>query len=120
MIRWIIKLLLNGAALLCISSVLESVQVRDFSVAVLAAFILGLVNTLVRPILMFLTLPLRFITLGLFRFVVNAATFALTAYLIDGFELGPWPDAAGTAIVAAALMSLISWVIELIVGKKKE
>jgi putative membrane protein len=120
MIRWIIKLLLNGAALLFIDSLFEAVQVRDFSVAVLAAFILGLVNTLLRPILKFLTLPLHIITLGLFRFIVNAATFTLTAYLIDGFELGPWPDAVGTTILAAALMSLISWVIELVVGKKKE
>jgi putative membrane protein len=120
MLRWIVRLLLNGAALLLISSLFESVQVKDFSVAVLAAFILGLVNTLVRPILLFLTLPLRFVTLGLFWFVVNAVTFSLVAYLIDGFELGGWPGSIGTTILAAATMSFLSWLIDWMVGKKKE
>ncbi len=120
MLRWIVRLLLNGAALLLVSSLFESVQVKDFSVAVLAALILGLVNTLVRPILLFLTLPLRFVTLGLFWFVVNAVTFALTAYLIDGFELGEWPGSIGTTIVAAAAMSLLSWVIEWVTRKRKK
>ncbi|MFY0543211.1 phage holin family protein [Brevibacillus sp. H7] len=120
MIRWVVKLLLNGAALLLISSWFESVQVENFSVAVLAAFILGLVNSLIRPVLMFLTLPLRFMTLGLFWFVVNAVTFVLTAYLIDGFELGAWPASLGTIILAAAAMSLFSWLIDWVVRKKKK
>lgn len=120
MIRWLIRLLLNGFSLLFISYVFESVQVKDYSVAVLAAFILGIVNTLVRPILLFLTIPLRLLTLGLFWFVVNAITFALTAYLIKGFELGPWPSSVMTTILAAAMMSLLAWMIEFIVGKKEE
>jgi putative membrane protein len=120
MIRWIIKLLLNGAALLLISSWFQSIHVADFTVAILAALILGIVNTLIRPILMFFTLPLRIMTLGLFWFVINAATFALTAYFIDGFEVGPWPDNIGTVIVAAALMSVLGWLIDLVVRKKKE
>ncbi len=115
MIRWIIRLLLNGAALLLISYLFESIKIRDYSVAILAAFILGIVNTLVRPILMFITTPLRWLTLGLFWFVVNAMTFALTAYLVKGFEIGSFP----TTIAAAALMSLFGWIIEEITSTKK-
>lgn len=120
MIRWLIRLLLNGAALLAVSSIIPAVRVRDFGVAVLAAFILGIVNTIVRPVLVWLTLPLNFLTLGLFWFVVNAVTFALTAYLIDGFELGPWPGSIWTTILAAALMSFFGWVIHAVAGRKKE
>ncbi|MGN7472272.1 phage holin family protein [Brevibacillus sp. SAFN-007a] len=120
MIRWIIKLLLNGAALLLISKWFASIHVANFTVALWAILILGVVNTLIRPILMFFTLPLTILTMGLFWFIINAVTFALTAYFIDGFEVGPWPDNIGTVIVAAALMSILGWLIEMVVGLKKE
>jgi len=120
MIRWIIKLLLNGACLILISNWFQSIQVSSFGVAVWAALILGIVNTLIRPILMFFTLPLRVLTLGLFWFVVNAITFSLTAYFIDGFEIGPWPDNIGIVILASALMSLLGWLIDLVVSKPKK
>lgn len=120
MFRWIFRLLLNGAALLFISWLFHGIQVTGYGVAVLAAFILGIVNSLIRPILNFFTTPLRWLTLGLFWFVVNAVTFALTAYLIDGFEVGPWPDSFFTTVLAAALMSLFGWCIEQITSKSKE
>jgi len=120
MLRWMVRLLLNAAALLLISSWFDSVRVENYTVAVLAAFILGLVNTLVRPVLLFLTLPLRFLTLGLFWFVVNAVSFSLVAYLIDGFELGEWPGSVGTTILAAAAMSFLSCLIDWVVRKKKD
>lgn len=120
MVRWIVMLFLNGAALLYISSWFESIRVANFGVAVWAALVLGLVNTMIRPVIMLLTLPLRIMTLILFWFVVNAATFALTAFFIDGFDLGPWPDNIGTVIVAAALMSFLGWLIDLVFGKKKK
>lgn len=119
MIRWIIKLLLNGAVLLLISQWFEAITISGFGVAVWAAFILGLVNTFIRPILLFFSLPLRVMTLGLFWFVINALTFALTAYLINGFEVGEWPGSFGTVLMAAAVMSLCGWIIESIISKKK-
>lgn len=120
MVRWLLRLLLNGVSLLFISYVFDAVEVKDYTVAVLAAFILGIVNTLVRPILVFLTLPFRLITLGLFWFVINAVTFALTAFLIDGFEIGQWPSSLMTTILAAAMMSVLAWMVDFIVGKKEE
>ncbi|QRG67265.1 phage holin family protein [Brevibacillus choshinensis] len=120
MIRWIIKLLLNGAALILISNWFQSIQVSSFGVAVWAALILGIVNTIIRPILTFFTLPLSVLTLGLFWFVINAITFSLTAFFINGFEVGPWPDNIGIMIVASALMSLMGWLIDWVVSKPKK
>ncbi|TQK63133.1 putative membrane protein [Brevibacillus sp. AG162] len=120
MSRWIIKMLLNGAALLLISNWFHSIYVANFTVALWATLILGMVNTVIRPILLFFTFPLQVLTIGLFWFVINAVTFALTAYFIDGFEVGPWPDNIGTVIVAAALMSIFGYLIEVVVGTKKE
>lgn len=120
MFRWIIRLLLNGAALLFISYLFSSIQVSSYGVAVLAAFILGIVNTLIRPILNFFTTPLRWLTLGLFWFVVNAVTFWLTAHLIAGFQIGSWPDSFATTVLAAALMSLFGWCIEQITSKSRD
>ncbi|MFS0555888.1 phage holin family protein [Brevibacillus sp. 179-C9.3 HS] len=120
MARWIIKMLLHGAALLLISSWFHSIYIANFVVAMWATLILGLVNTVIRPILLFFTFPLQVLTIGLFWFVINAVTFALTAYFIDGFEVGPWPDNIGTVIVAAALMSIFGYLIEVVVGMKKE
>ncbi|KQL46477.1 hypothetical protein AN963_16220 [Brevibacillus choshinensis] len=120
MIRWIIKLLLNGAALILISNWFQSIQVSSFGVAVWAALILGIVNTLIRPVLTLFTLPLSFLTLGLFWFVINAITFSLTAFFINGFEVGPWPDNIGIVIIASALMSLLGWLIDLVVSKTKK
>ena len=119
MLRWIVRLLLNGAALLAISYLFEEVKVSGFGVAVLAAFILGVVNTVIRPILVMLTMPLNVLTLGLFWFVTNAVTFALTAYLIDGFEIGRWPDSLLTTVLAAATMSLLAAIIHRLTRKKK-
>lgn len=120
MSRWIIKMLLNGAALLLISNWFDSIYVANFTVALWAILILGMVNTVIRPILLFFTFPLQVLTIGLFWFVINAVTFALTAYFIDGFEVGPWPDNIGTVIVAAALMSIFGYLIEVVVGTRKE
>ncbi|GAB1530904.1 MULTISPECIES: phage holin family protein [Brevibacillus] len=120
MSRWIIKMLLNGAALLLISNWFHSIYVANFTVALWAILILGMVNTVIRPILLFFTFPLQVLTIGLFWFVINAVTFALTAYFIDGFEVGPWPDNIGTVIVAAALMSIFGYLIEVVVGTRKE
>lgn len=119
MLRWLVRLCLNGAALLVVSYWFEAVQVDSYATAILAALILGLVNTLVRPVLLFLTLPIRFMTLGLFWFFINAVTFALTAALIDGFEIGEWPGSVMTTILAAAVMSFLGWLIDIVLRKEE-
>jgi putative membrane protein len=77
------------------------------------AVVLGLVNAIVRPVLLFVTLPLTFLTLGLFYFVVNGLAFNLAAALVPGFDVDTlfW-----SGILAAMVVSVVSWVIGLVLG----
>jgi len=80
--------------------------VQDFLAALVAALVLGLVNALIRPILVILTLPVTLLTLGLFLFVINAGLFWLVAELVSGFTVtGFW-----AALVGSILYSLITLV----------
>ncbi len=99
--------LINTVALFALPHLLESVQVDSLTTALLAALLLGLVNTLVRPILILLTLPVTFLTLGLFIFVMNGLMFWLVADLVQGFQVASF----GAAILAAIVYSVISWLL---------
>jgi putative membrane protein len=94
--------------------ILPAVQVRDFGAALIAALVLGLLNAIVRPILVVLTLPVTMITLGLFILVINGLMFWLVSRLLDGFQVASF----GWAIVAALLFSLISWVVSTVVLRR--
>ncbi|SHI46390.1 phage holin family protein [Desulfofundulus thermosubterraneus] len=107
--RWLATICLNGLALLLIDLIVPGFRIAGIGPAVLAAFVLGLVNTFVRPVLLFLTLPLTIITLGLFIFVVNALTFIITAWLVPGFHVYSF----GGAFWGALLTSTAGWLINL-------
>ena len=84
------------------------------STALIAALVLGLVNTLIRPVLVVLTLPVTFLSLGLFVLVINALLFWLVATLVDGFHVaGFW-----SAFLAAILYSVISWALSTLLLRK--
>lgn len=106
------KLLLRWAllacALLAVAALYPGVQVRSFGSALLAAFVLGLLNTLVRPVLILLTLPVTVLTLGLFLFVINAFTFWAAATALEGLEVSGF----GAALVGSLLYSLCALVID--------
>jgi putative membrane protein len=97
--------LINALALLALPYVVPSVQVDSFATALVAALVLGLVNSLIRPLLVLLTLPVTILTLGLFVFVVNALCFWFVASFVKGFTVGGFWSAFFGAIVYA----LISW-----------
>jgi putative membrane protein len=97
--------LINALALLALPYLVPSVRVDSFGTALVAALILGFVNTLIRPILVLLTLPVTLVTLGLFVFVINALLFWLVASFVQGFSVGGFWSAFFGAIVYA----LISW-----------
>lgn len=99
--------LINTVALFALPYLLDSVQIDSFSTALLAALLLGLVNTLIRPLLILLTLPVTFLTLGLFVFVINGLMFWAVADLVQGFQVASF----GAAIVAALVYGLISWLL---------
>jgi putative membrane protein len=97
--------LINALALLALPYLVPSVHVDSFLTALVAALVLGLVNTLIRPILVLLTLPVTLVTLGLFVFVINALLFWFVASFVQGFTVGGFWSAFFGAIVYA----LISW-----------
>jgi putative membrane protein len=107
MTRMLIGWLLNAIALLAVAYLLPSIHVASFGAALIAALVLGLVNTLIRPVLVVLTLPVTLLTLGLFLLVINGLLFWLVGNLLDGFSVGGfWPGVFG-----ALLYSLISWLL---------
>jgi putative membrane protein len=103
--------LINALALLALPYVVPSVQVDSIYTALIAALILGLVNTLIRPLLVLLTLPATVLTLGLFVFVINALLFWFVASFVKGFAVGGFWSAFFGAIVYA----LISWAASVLV-----
>lgn len=105
--RLLLIWLINTAAIFALPHLLDSVQVDSFTTALFAALILGLVNTLIRPILLVLTLPVTFLTLGLFVFVINGLMFWAVADMVQGFQVASF----GSAIVAAFVYSVISWLL---------
>lgn len=95
---------INAGVLLLLPYLLPAVHVEGFWTALLVALVLGLLNAIVRPVLVLLTLPITVLTLGLFLFVINGLTFWLVARMLDGFTVtGFW-----WAVLAALLYSVIS------------
>lgn len=99
--------LINALALLALPYVVPSVQVDSFATALIAALLLGLANTLIRPLLVLLTLPVTLVTLGLFVFVINALLFWFVASFVKGFAVaGFW-----SAFFGAIVYAIISWAV---------
>jgi putative membrane protein len=104
LVRWF----LLAAALLLVANLYSGVSVASFGSALIAAFFIGLLNTLVRPLLVLLTLPVTLITLGLFLFVINALMFWAAASVLDGFNVaGFW-----AALIGSLIYSLCGMVID--------
>ena len=103
--RLLLAWLINTAALFAVPYILRTVYVQDLGTALIAALLLALVNTLIRPILVFLTLPVTVITLGLFIFIINGLMFWAVANLVRGFAVAGFWSAVGGAL----LYSIISW-----------
>ena len=102
--RLIVHWLINAAALFVLPYGLSSVQVKDFVTALVVALVLGLVNAIIRPILILLTLPVTILTLGFFILVINALLFWAVASFLEGFHVaGFW-----SAFWGALLYSLFS------------
>jgi putative membrane protein len=103
----LITWLINAVALFMLPYLMHSIKVDSFATALVAALILALVNTLIRPVLVLLTLPVTLLTLGLFIFVINGLLFWLVANFVQGFHVAGFWSAVGGAI----LYSIISWVL---------
>ena len=106
--KLIVRWLLLAAALLLVANLYPGVTVSGFGVAMIAALVLGLLNTLVRPLLVLLTLPVTLITLGLFLFVINALMFWAAASMLSGFSVTGF----GAALIGSLIYSLCGMVID--------
>lgn len=104
LVRW----LLLAAALLLVAHLYSGVTVQSFGSAMIAALVLGLLNAIVRPILVILTLPVTVVTLGLFLFVINALMFYWAAGLLEGFQVRSF----GAAVIGSLIYSLCGLVID--------
>lgn len=111
LIHWVI----NATALLAVPYLMDSVQLGSVWSALIAAAILGLVNTLIRPALLVLTLPVTFLSMGLFIFVINGLLFWLVAQLVKGFYVAGFWAAVGGAL----LYSIISWALNTLIVENK-
>ena len=100
---WVI----NALALLLVAYLLKGIHVNGFGSALIAALVLGLVNTLIRPFLVILTLPVTLLTLGLFIFIINALLFLFVGNLLAGFQVASF----GAALLGSILYSVISWLL---------
>ena len=111
MIRLLVVWLINALALMAVAYLMPSIQVSSFGAALAAALVLGLVNAVIRPVLVLLTLPVTILTLGLFIFVLNGLLFWMVGSWLKGFEVaGFWPGVFG-----ALIFSLISWALSALV-----
>lgn len=106
--KLIVKWLLSAAALLAVAHFYSGVEVKTFTAALIAALVIGLLNTFIRPILVILTLPVTVLTLGLFMFIINALMFWAAASLLDGFHVNGFL----AALIGSVLYSLMGIVIE--------
>ncbi len=113
--RLLLLWILNAVALLAVTYLLPSIQVSGLGAALLAALGLGLLNTLVRPVLALLTLPITVLTLGIFYLVLNGLLFWLASALLPGFQV----QGFGAAFVGAILYGVIAWALSALVLNNK-
>lgn len=110
MLTLVLVWLLNAVALLAVAYILPGIAVASFGSALIAALVLGLINALIKPLLVLLTLPITIITLGLFLLVINALIFWFVGSILDGFKVnGFW-----WALLGALLFSIISGLLSML------
>lgn len=107
--RWILSLILQALAIITAGYLFDGFYIESFWVAIIAAVILTLLNAIVKPILVILTLPITILTLGLFMFIINAITLMLAQAIIgSGFVI----ESFGLAILASIVISFINMVLQ--------
>lgn len=110
--RIIVSIFLNALALIITAKLVPGFDVPNFTVAILAAIVLGIINTFIKPVLMVLTFPLTLLTLGLFVFVVNAIVLYLTAWLVKGVVIEGFLPAILAAVVLTVVSTALSMVLK--------
>ena len=115
--KTIVTWLLAACALLLVAYVYPGVQVQSFTSALIAAFVIGLFNLVLRPILVVLTLPVTLITLGLFLFVINALLFWAAASILDGFHVSGFGAALLGSLIYSAIMLVVDAAVKSLLSR---
>ncbi|MEP7329269.1 MAG: phage holin family protein [Betaproteobacteria bacterium] len=113
--RLVITWLINAIALIALPYIFQSITVDTFMTALIVAIVLGLINTLIRPVLVILTLPVTVLTLGLFIFVINGLLFWAVGSFMPGFHVGGF----WSGVFGAIVYSVISWVLSSLLMPKQ-
>ena len=109
---FLLRVLINAAAIYLVAHIVPGIEVSGVVAAVGAGLVLGIINAIVRPVLVILTLPVTLITLGLFLFVLNGLCLWLTSLIVKGFVVTSF----WSAVLGALLISVVSWVLTAVVS----
>ena len=112
MIGFLLRWSMNLLALMVAASLIKGIRIESIGMGILAAGILGVVNAVIRPLVLLLTLPITIITLGLFTLVINAVMLQIVASLVPGFTI----ETFSAALVGALIVSVVSWVLNIFVS----
>ncbi|MFP8781139.1 phage holin family protein [Hydrogenophaga sp. RWCD_12] len=115
--KTILTWLLAACALLLVAYLYPGVQVQNFTSALIAAFVIGLFNMVLRPVLVILTLPVTIITLGLFLFVINALLFWAAASMLDGFHVNGFGAALLGSLIYSAIMLMVDAAVKSLLSR---
>lgn len=114
MAGFFVRLAITSGGLWLASSLVAGITVQNTAALLWAALLLGIVNAVVRPIAVLLTLPITLLSLGLFLWVINAGMIGLVAWLLDGFDVAGF----GSALLGALFVSLTGWIANAFIGEK--
>lgn len=109
LIRWLV----NALTLIGIAYYLPGIKVEGFYAALITALVLGLLNAVIRPIIIFLTLPINILTLGLFTFIINTFLFWFAGTIVKGFSVSGF----ASAFYGALIMVFVGWLLNLLLKK---
>lgn len=112
MIQLLILWLVSATVLLITAYIVPGFTIKSFGSAMWASLVVGLLNMIIRPVLMFLSFPINFLTLGLFTFVVNAIILRVAAGLLKGFDIDGW----FSAIIGAVVLALVNYLFFVLFG----
>jgi putative membrane protein len=108
LLRWSINLL----ALVTAAVLIKGIRIQSIEMGILAAGFLGIVNAVIRPVVLVFTLPINLLTLGLFTLVINAAMLKLVSMVVPGFVI----ESFAAAFLGALIVSVVSWTLNIFVG----
>ena len=105
-------MILTTLAILLVTNIYSGIQVDSITTAIIAAVVLALINTIVRPVVVLLTLPISMLTLGLFLLIINAMMLSMAAWLVNGFDVGGFWSALIASFIISVVVALLNGMIK--------